>query len=102
MRISEKRSFSQDEELSAKILFSLARNRKWGESHTAYENMFKYLRSEVFGKEGLKLAKNTAEDLFRQGYIIKKPTHYGLQVSLNPRMSKQVKELVKKHIGFDL
>ena len=91
-----------NEQIAAKLLFALARNRKWGESHTAYEHMFKYMKSEILGKEGLKLAKNIAEDLFRQGYVIKKPTHYGLQVSLNPKMSKPIKELIKKHIGFDL
>ena len=84
------------------LLFSLARKRKWGESHTAYENMFKSLRSEAFGKDAMKLATRLAEELMRDGFIIKKPTHYGLQVSMNPKKSQEIKKLIKDKLGFGL
>ena len=71
-----------NELIRAKILFALARHRKWGESHTAYENMMRQFRSQMLGKEGMKLATKVAEELIREGFIIKKPTGYGLQVSL--------------------
>ena len=90
-----------NEEIIARLLFSLARKRKWGESHIAYENMFRSLKSESFGKKGLKNAKNIAEELFREGFVIKKPTSYGLQISLNPEKGKEIKELIKK-LGFEL
>lgn len=80
----------------------MARKRKWGESHTAYENMFRQFRSESLGKEGMKLAIKTANDLIREGFIIKKPTSYGLQVSLNPNKSPEIKKLIKDELGFDL
>jgi len=88
--------------IKARLLFSLARKRKWGESHTAYENIFKAFRSEAFGKEGMKYAKGLAEELVREGFIIKKPTHYGLQISLNPRMAQEIKQMIKENLGFDI
>jgi len=88
--------------ICAKLLFALARKRKWGESHTAYEHMFRHFKSEMLGKEGMKLAIKAAEELVKNGFIIKKTTHYGLQVSLNPRMSQEIKKIIKEQIGFDL
>lgn len=63
-----------NEVIRAKILFALARKRKWGESHTAYEHMLRQFKSELLGKEGMKLATKAAEDLMREGLIFKKPT----------------------------
>ncbi len=91
-----------NEEIKARLLYSLARKRKWGESHTAYEHMFRQLKSASLGKEGVKLAEKMAGELFRQGFILKKPTHYGLQVSLNPRMSHDIKKLIRERLGFDI
>jgi len=91
-----------NELIYAKLLFALARKRKWGESHTAYEHMFRQFKSEMLGKEGMKLATKAAEELVKKGFIIKKATHYGLQVSLNPRMSQEIKKIIKEQIGFDL
>ncbi|MFA4819459.1 MAG: hypothetical protein WC613_00700 [Candidatus Aenigmatarchaeota archaeon] len=88
--------------IRAKLLFSLARHRKWGECHTAYENMMRQFRSQNLGKEGMKIATKIGEELMREGFIIKKPTNYGLQVSLNPRKPQEIKELIKKNIGFDI
>ena len=88
--------------LKARLLFSLARKRKWGESHTAYENMFKSLKSEAFGKDALKMVKKLADELVRDGLIIKKPTHYGLQVSLNPAFAYEIKKMIKDCLGFEL
>jgi hypothetical protein len=88
--------------MAARLLFSLARKRKWGESHTAYESMFKSFKSESLGKDGMNLARNTAEGLMRAGLILKKPTHYGLQVSLNPRMAHEIKRIIRENLGFDV
>ena len=91
-----------NEEIKARLLFSLARKRKWGASHTAYENLFKAFKSEALGKDMMRSAKEITEELFKEGYIIKKPTQYGLQVSLNHRMSREIKDLIRKKLGFDL
>ncbi|MBI2578804.1 MAG: hypothetical protein HYW26_03775 [Candidatus Aenigmarchaeota archaeon] len=91
-----------NEEIRARLLFSLARKRKWGESHTAYENMFRQFKSESLGKAGLKNVENIADELVKEGLIIKKPAHYGLQVSLNPKKSQEIKKLIREKLGFEL
>ena len=91
-----------DKVVAARLLFALARKRKWGESHTAYENMFRQFRSQPMGREGLKYAENIAAMLIRGGLILRKPTHYGLQVSLNPRRAQEIKNLIKEELGFEL
>lgn len=91
-----------NEEIRARLLFALARKRKWGESHTAYENMLRQFKSELLGKEGMKLAAKIAEDMAREDFIIKKPTGYGLQVSLNPKKSYEIKTAIKKYLGYDV
>ena len=88
--------------VAARLLFSLARKRKWGESHTAYEHLFKSFKSESLGKDGMNLARSIAEELMRAGLILKKPTHYGVQVSLNPRMAHEIKMIIKENLGFDV
>lgn len=91
-----------NQEIRARMLFALARKRKWGESHTAHEHIFRQFKSEALGKAGLKNVKNIAEELMREGFILKKPTHYGLQVSLNPVKSQEIKKLIKEKLGFDV
>lgn len=91
-----------NENVAAKILYSLARKRKWGESHTAYENMLKIFKSESLGKEGMRRANSCAEELIRKGFIVKKPTGYGLQVSLNPNLAPEIKRIIKENLGLEL
>ncbi|MBI1973588.1 hypothetical protein HYS54_02130 [Candidatus Micrarchaeota archaeon] len=91
-----------NEELRARILYSLARHRKWGESHTAYEHLFRQFKTEALGKGGVKRASKMADDLVREGFILKKPTHYGLQVSLNPKQSQEIKKIIRDKLGFEL
>ncbi len=91
-----------NEYIRAKLLFALARKRKWGESHTAYEHIFRQFKSESLGKAGLKNAKNIADELTKEGFILKKPTSYGLQISLNPVKSQEIKKIIKEQLGFDL
>ena len=64
--------------------------------------MKKSSRPESFGKDAMKLATRLAEELMRDGFIIKKTTHYGLQVSLNPRMAQEIKRMIKENLGFDI
>lgn len=91
-----------NDEICARLLFALARKRNWGESHTAYEHMLRQFKTEALGKAGLKNVKNIADELMREGFIIKKPTHYGLQVSLNPKRAQEIKQLIKAQLEFDM
>jgi hypothetical protein len=91
-----------NEEISARLLFALARHRKWGESHTAYEHMFRQFKTETLGKAGLKNVRNIADDLVKEGFVIMKPSHYGLQVSLNPKKAQEIKNTIKEKLRFDI
>ena len=91
-----------NEEIRARLLFALARRRNWGESHTAYENMLRQFKSAGIGKALLKNVAKEAERLMREGLVMRKPTHYGLQVSLNPKMALEIKELIRRRIGVEL
>lgn len=91
-----------NEEIRARLLFALARHRKWGESHTAYEHMFRQFKTEALGKAGLKNTRNIADDLIGEGFIIMKPARYGLQVSLNPKKAQEIKKIIKEKLNFDI
>lgn len=91
-----------NEEIKARLLFSLARHRKWGESHTAFENVFRQFKTASLGKAGMKMAKDAYDDLKKEGFIIEKPTGYGLQVSLNPKKSQEIKKIISDSFGFSL
>lgn len=79
-----------DDEIKATILFKLHKRGNWGGSHTAFDNLKKGFKDEDLGKHGGKRVDKLAKELIRQGLIIPKPTHYGLQVSLNPRQSETI------------
>lgn len=79
-----------DEEIKATILFKLHKRGNWGASHTAFDNIKKGFKDTELGKHAVKRVDKLAKELIRQGLIIPKPTHYGLQVSLNPRQSETI------------
>ncbi len=87
-----------DEQVKAIILFKLHKRGNWGGSHTAFDNLKKGWKNEDLGKQSLKRVEKLARELIRQGFIIPKPTHYGLQVSLNPRRNDVIIALMKKYI----
>jgi len=37
--------------------------------------------------------KKAIEELLKEQILLSKPTHYGLEVSLNPKMIKEIEEL---------
>ena len=85
-----------DEEIKATILFKLHKRGNWGGSHTAFGNVKKGFKDTELGKHGAKHVDKMAKELIRQGLIIPKPTHYGLQVSLNPRQSEVIIEFMRR------
>lgn len=86
-------SFSKDF-LRAKILFKLARMRKWHNSHTAFDNLKK-----GFKPHEQKDVKKISENLIKEGYLLKKPTKYGLHVSLNHHKAQEIKNTVREFLG---
>ncbi|OFX16162.1 hypothetical protein A3K71_01640 [archaeon RBG_16_50_20] len=86
-----------DDEIRATILFKLYKRGNWGGSHTAFENMKKGFKEGELGKGGLNRVDKIAKELMRSGLIVQKPTHYGLQVSLNPRQNETIIAIMKKY-----
>ena len=73
------------------ILRKLVRHRMWMHKHTSIHNLQKglpdYLRSR---KEGRKVV----EELLKGGFLLSKPTSYGLEVSLNIKKKREIEEFI--------
>lgn len=76
-------------ELRKIILRKMVRHTWWGGKHTAFDNLPK-----GFPKEFWKDVKKEAEKLIREGFIVKKPTSYGLHVSLNVKMKSEIEKII--------
>lgn len=79
-------------ELKALLLFKLMRKRKWGHAHIAFDKVVRWLPGHLRGA-----AKELITDLIREGFVLSKPTSYGLEISLNPRRASEIKEFVDKY-----
>ncbi len=87
-----------DDQIKVIILFKLHKRGNWGGSHTSFDNLKKGFKDTDLGKQGEKRVEKLAKEMIRAGNIISKPTHYGLQVSLNPRNIETIMGYMKKHI----
>lgn len=85
-----------DDEIKATILLKLHKRGNWGASHTAFDNLRKAFKDTDLGKHGAKRVQKHARELIREGWIIPKPTSYGLQVSLNPRESQAIMTFMRR------
>jgi len=74
------------------ILRKLYRQRMWKHKHTNINNLPKGLSNEL---KSSKEVKKVIEELLKEGFLLSKPTHYGLEVSLNPKKKKEIEELIK-------
>lgn len=80
--------------VKAKILFKLARRRNWGSSHTAFDNLKKGFKPSEHN-----LVKMAADELIKENLLFKKPTGYGLHVSLNHEMAAEIKQKIFELLG---
>jgi len=81
-------------EIKAKILWRLYRHRYIGGKHTDINNLKK-----GFPKDKHKLIEKAVDELIKEGLILRKPTKYGLHVSINPKMIGEVREIIENWIG---
>lgn len=83
-----------DEKLLAKkfMVRKLYRHRVWLHKHTNIHNLPKGLSKTI---RGSKQVKDAIEELLKEQILLSKPTHYGLEVSLNPKKRKEIEELVE-------
>lgn len=96
------RQEKNDAELKAWILYKLAKHGYFHGRHTDFENISKGFKPQHIGKEGKRRISKLAEELIKEGFIIKKPTSYGLHVHLNSAKSKEIKDAIKRVLGIDL
>ena len=72
------------------ILRKLFRHRIIGGKHTAVENLTKGIPKQIVGE-----AKEAVKELIKEGFVIPKPTSYGLQVSLNPERIEEITRIIE-------
>jgi len=85
-----------DGQIKAAILLKLYKRGNWGGSHTAFDNLKKGFKEKELGKGGLKRVDNVGRELVREGLLLAKPTHYGLQVSLNPKHGHAIRTIIAR------
>ena len=84
-----------DEQIKAGIIRKLFRHGKWGASHTSFENLKKGFTQRDAGKQGSRRIDKIGNVLIKAGLILSKPTGYGLEVSLNPKMADRIQEYLE-------
>jgi len=72
------------------IIRRLYRKRIWMHKHTSIHNLPKGLSNEL---RNTKEVKKAVEELLKDNLLLSKPTHYGLEVSLNPKKIKEIEKL---------
>ncbi len=80
-----------DEEIKSHILFKLHWKKYWGGRHTAIESVKKGAPKHLGGR-----FIDMAKELIKEGLLLSKPTFYGLQISLNPKLREEIIERVEK------
>ena len=73
------------------ILRKLVRHRMWMHKHTSIHNLAKGLPDWLRSK---KEVKKVIEELLKQGFLLSKPTNYGLEISLNIRKKKEIEDFI--------
>jgi hypothetical protein len=74
--------------IKIRILFNLLWSGYIGGRHTSVDNVIKN-----FPRNERKKAKKALKICYNEGYLILKPTHYGQEISLNPRMIKEIRNI---------
>ena len=62
--------------------------------HTSIHNLSKGLPQEFRSK---KEVKDVIKDLLKEGFLLSKPTHYGLELSLNIHKKKKIEEYIEEN-----
>jgi len=62
-----------------------------GEKHTSEDNAIKCLPKHLRGE-----AKKALKKLIREGYVLPKPTSYGMEVSLNPHRIAEIRGILRE------
>tara|TARA_Y100000310_G_C20691793_1_gene822772 strand:+ start:3406 stop:3681 length:276 start_codon:yes stop_codon:yes gene_type:complete len=77
------------------VLKKLADMRCWVNKHTNINNMQKGLPPHY---RDSKVIKKVIDRLIKEGFLLSKPTHYGLELSLNIKKKKEIEEFLEKYL----
>lgn len=83
------------DKIKARLLYHLRKKRVLREVHTHYDTLKRGFPKHL-GKE----VNNIANSLIKEGWLITKPTSYGLQVSLNKLRIKEIDDYINKVLGL--
>ena len=83
------------ERIKARLLYHLRKKRVLGGVHTHFDTL-KMGFPKHLGKE----VENAAKQLIKDGWLITKPTSYGLQVSLNKEKLMNIENFIENILGF--
>lgn len=81
----------EDEDIIPWILDKFARHGWWKAKHTSFDNTAKGTPQHMRAK-----IKEAAEQLIKEGFLIQKPTSYGLEVSLNFDRKDEIFDIIEK------
>ena len=76
-------------EIRKRILTKMARHAWWGGKHTAYDNI-----PRGFPKDLWKDVRAELDALIKEGFILTKPTGYGLHLSLNVQRKGEIEQII--------
>lgn len=88
--------FDSKDKIKATILYHLRREKVIGGVHTHFDTLRRGFPSHLGGE-----INKSAKELIKEGFLITKPAHYELQVSLNKERLKEIEEFIKKILGFE-
>ncbi|MBI5051392.1 hypothetical protein HZC08_01400 [Candidatus Micrarchaeota archaeon] len=81
----------KDEEIAPWILDKFVRNGWWRAKHTNFDNIPKGTPAHIRNK-----VKEIAEEINNEGFLVKKPTGYGLKISLNYDKNEEILSIIEK------
>ena len=85
-----------DEEIKGKILHKMTRMGKFHHSHTSIDNLPKGFPPEIRGR-----VKDMAKELKKEGILLRKPTHYGEEVSINSTYREKIMYYINKFLTME-
>ena len=84
------------EKIKARLLYHLRKKRVLGGVHTHFDTLKRGFPKHL-GKEVEKIA----EKLIKENWLVKKPTSYGLQVSLNKDKLPEIEKFIENILDYD-
>lgn len=88
-------SRSDAEKIKLHILKKLFDQRCWMHKHFSINNIPQGLPPH---KRDSRIIKKAVDELIKDRWLLSKPTHYGLELSLNIDKKKEIEECIEKNL----